>query len=103
MGLGHRGLKLTLVNQVGGSTSDCGVRALQLQVAPGEQAALDGPEQGEQHRASLPVGPREHQQSTLKEADGENVHGKGRTQNTGMGILGQQMSLAKKELSVFQT
>ena len=56
---------LTLVKEVRGELSGSGVRALQLQVAPGQQAALDRPEQGEEHRARLPLGPTEHQQLTL--------------------------------------
>lgn len=59
-------LKLTFFNKVDGKIFGSRVRALQLQVAPGEQAALDGPEQGEEHRAHLPLGPIEHQQLTLQ-------------------------------------
>lgn len=59
-------LKLTFFNKVNGKIFGCRVHALQLQVAPGKQAALDGPEQGEEHRANLPLGPIEHQQLTLQ-------------------------------------
>lgn len=58
-------LTLTSVSEVGGEILGSGVRALQLQVAPGEQAALDRPEQGGEHRARLPLSAVDHQQLTL--------------------------------------
>lgn len=66
-------LKLTSFNKVNGKVFGSRVHALQLQVAPGEQAALDRPEQGEEHRADLPLGPIEHQQLTLQGGDKEKV------------------------------
>lgn len=59
-------LKLTFFNKVNGKLFGSRVCALQLQVAPGEQAALDRPEQGEEHRANLRLGLVEHQQFTLQ-------------------------------------
>lgn len=58
-------LTLTSVSEVAGKILGSRVRALQLQVAPGEQAALDRPEQGGQHRAHLPLSSINHQQLTL--------------------------------------
>lgn len=37
---------------------------------------MDGPEQGEQHRAGLALGPRKHQHFTLREADTGTGYGK---------------------------
>lgn len=64
----HGLLTLTFFNKIRGELFGCSVRALELQEAPGEQAALHRPEQGEEHRANLPMGPAEHQQLTLQES-----------------------------------
>lgn len=77
--------KLTFFNKVNGKVFGSRVRALQLQVAPGEQAALDGPEQGEEHRAHLPLGPTQHQQLTLPGGDKEEVLPQGHAQDTATG------------------
>ena len=58
-------LTLTSVSEVGGKILGSRVSALQLQVAPGEQAPLDRPEQGGEHRAHLPLSSINHQQLTL--------------------------------------
>ena len=58
-------LTLTSVSEVGGKVLGSRVSALQLQVAPGEQAPLDRPEQGGEHRAHLPLSSINHQQLTL--------------------------------------
>ena len=59
-------MTLTFFKKVDGKIFGSRVCALQLQVAPGEQAALDRPEQGEEHRANFCLGPVEHQQFTLQ-------------------------------------
>ena len=58
-------LTLTSVSEVGGKVLGSRVSALQLQVAPGEQAPLDRPEQGGEHTAHLPLSSINHQQLTL--------------------------------------
>lgn len=59
-------LKLTFFNKVNGKLFGSRICALQLEVAPGEQAALDRPEEGEENRANLRLGLVEHQQFTLQ-------------------------------------
>lgn len=59
-------MKLTFFKKVDSKIFGSRVCALQLQVAPGEQAALDRPEQGEEHRADFCLGPVAHQQFTLQ-------------------------------------
>lgn len=88
-------LKLTFFKKVNSKIFGSRVRALQLQVAPREQAALDGPEQGEEHRVNLPLGPIEHQQLTLQgRRQTESVHNKA-IHSQGHSLR-QQLSLAKK-------
>lgn len=65
---GHGLLTLTFFNKIHGELFGCSICALELQEAPGEQAALHRPEQGEEHGANLPMGPTEHQQLTLQES-----------------------------------
>lgn len=90
-------LKLTFFKKVNSKIFGSRVRALQLQVAPREQAALDGPEQGEEHRVNLPLGPIEHQQLTLQgRRQTESVHNKA-IHSQGHSLR-QQLSLAKKLL-----
>lgn len=48
---------LTFFNKVCSKIFGCRIGALQLQVAPGEQTALDGPEQGEEDGTRLALHP----------------------------------------------
>lgn len=79
-------LKLTFFNKVNSKIFGSRVRALQLQVAPGQQTALDRPEQGEEHRANLRLGLVEHQQFTLQ-GSRQRTLTTSHSQNTGKGIF----------------
>lgn len=94
-GVGRRGRHSHCSSRSAARPLAAGVGALQLQEAPGEQAALDGPEQGQQHGASLPLGTCEHQQFTLREADRGRFHGGGRAQDMGTGTRSRQPSPAQ--------